>query len=407
MQTASGTPVKSPEKLTVALVWSQFAAYHIDRCEAVAARLAGRADVLAIEIATTSTAYAWEPSGEVPGARKLTLFPGESYDSVSPWRRFRTLWRATRRADLVALGVSYATADAILLGWVLRLTGKQVVVFSETKFDDCRRSVWRELGKSLLLSCYSAAIVGGRRHIDYFRFLGFRRRQVLPGYDGVGLERIRRQAGGAIAPEGVPHEDRHFIFVGRFVDKKNLHRLVDGYARYVALAGSAQARRLVLVGSGDEGVALRGRVAELGIAGLVDLPGFLGAEGVSCALAGSLALLLVSGEEQWGLVVNEALALGLPAVVSQEVGSGDVLVRNLINGFVIESGSPDGMAQAMLALASDRSLWTRMAHASRDRAWLGDAERLADAVELLLYPNAAAASENLGRFAAEMEPAPR
>lgn len=399
--------MKSPEKPTIALVWSQFAAYHVDRCEAVAGRLAGRAEVLAIEIATTSAAYAWEPSGEVPGARKLTLFPGESYDSIGPWRRLRALFRATRRADLVALGVSYATVDAILLSWVLRLMGKQVVVFSESKFDDCRRSVWRELGKGVILSCYTAAIVGGRRHIDYFRFLGFRRRQVLPGYDGVGLDRIRRQAGGGVAPEGLPHADRHFIFVGRFVDKKNLHRLVDGYARYVALAGPGKARRLLLVGSGEEENALRTRLAEHGADGLVDLPGFLGAEAVSRALAGSLALLLVSSEEQWGLVVNEALALGLPAVVSREVGSGDVLVRNLVNGFVIESGSPEGMAQAMLALASDPARWARMAHASRDRAWLGDADRLADAMEILLYPNAAAASDRLERFAAEMEPAPR
>ena len=119
-------------------------------------------------------------------------------------------------------------------------------------------------------------------------------------------------------------------------------------------------------------------------------------------LAKSLALVLVSREEQWGLVVNEALAFGLPVIISPAVGSGDVLVRNLFNGFVIENGSTDGLAQAMTILSGNEKDWQRMGQASRARAWLGDTERLADAVELLLDPGAAGAAECIAAFRAEM-----
>ncbi|MDP9057072.1 MAG: glycosyltransferase [Pseudomonadota bacterium] len=382
----------------VALLWSQFAAYHVDRCEAVAARLAGRAEVIAVEVATTSTTYAWAPSGEVAGARKVTLFPGESRESIAPLRLLYRQFRLLRRCRMVFLGVGYNEVDIILLSWLLRLCGVYVVTFSESKFDDLPRRAGFELGKALALLPYRAAVVGARRHMDYFRFLGFHRRAVLPGYDSVRLARVLAQGGGVPAPAGTPHGQRHFIFIGRFVEKKNLGDLIEGYAAYCAAAGSA-AHRLVLVGAGPQEPAIRARIAALCITDKVDMPGFLGPEGVSRLLADALALALVSSVEQWGLVVNEALAFHLPVIVSGAVGARDALVQNLVNGYVIDNGSATGIAQAMTALA-DEANWRRLVTGSRDLAWLGDTERLADAVELLFDPGANAAAIRIARFKA-------
>lgn len=388
--------VAQKKPVSVAIVAAQFAAYHIDRCEAVARRFQGRGKVLAVEVATTSKVYAWAPSGEVAGATKITLFPGQSYNDNSAWARFVALFRCVRSCDLVAMGIPYSDPTAILLSWALRLVGVRVIVLSESKFDDGPRSVRFELFKSLVLSCYHAAIVGGARQIAYFRFLGFRRRIVLPGYDGVSVDRLRAQ-GGVLAPAGAAFEERPFIFVGRFVGKKNLLTLIDGYARYVGTAGAA-AHKLVLVGSGDLEDAIRQRIAALNIADMVIFPGFLSAEEVSRMLAGSLALVLVSGEEQWGLVVNEALAFGLPAIVSTEVGSRDALVRNLVNGYVVEPGSADGIAASMRAMTASREAWEAMVAASHARAWMGDTDRLADAVELLLAPTNGPARARCDQF---------
>jgi len=395
-------PARKPR---IALVWAQFASYHVDRCEAVARRLAGRAEVLGVEVATTSADYAWAPSGEIAGARKLVLFPGQSFDAVSPWSRYRAMLRAVRGCDMVCIGLGYGDPDAILLSWTLRLIGKRVVVLSESKFDDVARNVWFEALKALLLSCYNAAIVGGARHLAYFRFLGFRRRPVLVGYDGVGTERVRREA-GATGPEAAPWAGRPFIFVGRFVEKKNLFALIDGYRAYSAQDSSP--RELVLAGSGPLEAALKDHAERSGLAGHVRFTGFLSSAEVSRLMASALALMLVSGEEQWGLVVNEALSLGLPVIVSTAVGARDALVRNLINGFVVEPNSPEGVAAAMAMLASDEGLWSRMSAASRARAPLGDCERLADAVELLFDPaNAAAAGARHREFLQDLEPSTR
>ena len=382
----------------VALLWSQFAAYHVDRGEAVAKRLAGRAEVIAVEVATTSTTYAWAPSGAVAGARKLTLFPGESWEAIAPLRRLWRQFRALRRCRMVCLGVGYNEPDIIVLAWLLRVWGVYVVALSESKFDDMPRRVARELAKALALLPYRAAVVGAGRHMAYFRFLGFRRRPVLPGYDGVALARVLAQGGGVTAPGGIAHGQRHFIFVGRFVAKKNLGELIAGYGAYCAAAG-AGAHRLVLVGAGPEEAAMRARIAALGIADRVDFPGFIGAEQVARLLADALALTLVSTVEQWGLVVNEALAFHLPVIVSGAVGARDALLRNGVNGYVVEAGSCAGIATAMAAMA-DEAQWRRLVAGSRDLAWLGDSERLADAVELLFDPGASAAAARIAAFKA-------
>lgn len=384
--------------MSVALVWTQFAAYHMDRCEAVGRRLQGRARVLAVEVATTSSVYAWEPSGEIAGTNKLTLFPGAAYEQIPPLRRFRRQFAALRRCDVVFTGVSPAEPDMIALSWLLRLWGVRVIALNESKFDDMQRSARFELMKSMVLAAYRGAIVGATRHVAYYRFLGFKRRRVLPGADGVGVDRIRAEAASA-APG--PFTQRPFLYVGRFVAKKNLLTLVDGYARYVTQAGPG-ARTLVLAGSGELEPALRARVAELGLGDRVSFPGFLRAEEVSRKLAEAVALLLVSSEEQWGLVVNEALAAGIPVIVSDQVGSRDALVRNLVNGFTVPPHSVEAIAAAMLAMTRDEAQWQAMAQASRDKAWLGDAERFADAVELMIDPSAEPAASRIQLFAEEM-----
>ena len=381
----------------IALLFTQFSAYHIDRCEAVARRFAGRAEVLVVEVATSSATYAWDASGAVNGARKVTLFPGQSYDSVGwlrrLWAQLKTLWRC----DSVLVGIGYNEPDIIVLTWLLALLGVRVIMLSESKFDDKPRRIGMELGKALILAPYHAGIVGGHRHLAYFRFLGFHRRVLLPGYDTVDLARVRAMGGGVAAPEGVPYASRDFIFVGRFVDKKNLVELVEGYALYAKVAGQS-ARRLVLIGSGPKEPAIRARAEELGVTDQIDFPGFLGAEAVAQRLSQGLALVLPSAEEQWGLVVNEALAFGLPAIVSPAVGSGDLLVRNLINGYVIELNAPAGLAAAMTALATDEPRWRSMVAASHARAWLGDTERLADAAEALIAPGNAAAAQGISHM---------
>ena len=212
----------------IGILFAQFAAYHVDWIEAAARLLAGRAEVIAVEVAQASATCAWVPSGKVQGATKRVLFTGEPYERIGKWRRFRAQYAALKDCDTVFVGIGYNEPDILALACALRLRGRRVVLMSESKADDFPRHRLRETIKAMLLLPITAALVDGPRQVAYMRALGFARRRVETGYDGVSIERVR-------ALGGVPRiaaRDRPFVFVGRFVPKKNIVFLVEAFARY-------------------------------------------------------------------------------------------------------------------------------------------------------------------------------
>ena len=180
----------------------------------------------------------------------------------------------------------------------------------------------------------------------------------------------------------MPHGERHFTAVARFVPKKNLFLLLEAYALYRRRAG-AEPRRLVLCGDGPLMDDLRADADRRDLGDLVSFPGFVQTDEVARLLASSLALVLPSTEEQWGLVVNEALAMGVPVLVSDNVGARDTLVRTAVNGYVFEPDNGEGLSRLMERLAGDEGEWRRLSEAAARFAPLGDVARFVDGVRVL------------------------
>lgn len=378
MEQASDQGERPPVR--VAILFTQFAPYHVDRIAAAARRLEGQAEVLGVEVADGSHTYAWVRSSDVPGARKVTLFAGARYEDLTVAAKMRAIRAAVRGCEVVFVGIPYSDPAIIGLSWLWRAGGKRVVLMTESKADDAPRRWWREAGKRMLLRAYDAAMVGGPRQVAYLRALGFGGRTICEGYDTISVTRLRQLAGG----EPVRWAERPFLFVGRFVDKKNLFGLLAGYARYVAASGKG-ARRLVMAGDGPLRDALQQRARELGVETLIDWPGFLDAAATARTIDRALALCLVSTTEQWGLVVNEAVALGVPVIISANVGARETLVRDGESGIVLErADDPAELAQAMRAMAQDEGRWEDMRAAGKALAPAGDVARFAAAAAKLI-----------------------
>ena len=140
-----------------------------------------------------------------------------------------------------------------------------------------------------------------------------------------------------------------FLFAGKFVPKK---RPWD-FAR--ALVGASSSTRRVwglMVGDGPLRPALQATATAQGWP--LHFAGFLNQTEMPKAYVASDALVLPSdGRETWGLVVNEAMACGLPAIVSDQVGCGPDLVRSSVSGEVFRCGDVDGLAAVLTRLADD------------------------------------------------------
>ncbi|HMR32550.1 MAG TPA: glycosyltransferase [Geminicoccaceae bacterium] len=362
-------------------VWQHLGAYHADRLRALEAALGSRFEIVGIELASTSEKYAWGEYRGPLGFRRVTLFPGVAAERTSPWRRFRRLLGTVRELRPSAVFLCNVNEpETIALAAVCRLLRLRVFALLGAKFDDHDRGALLEAAKMPLMRLFHGGIAGGSINVAYYRFLGMPADRLHPGYETIDIERIRASAGAPPAPDGLPFADRHFTIVARLVPEKNLARAISAYARYRAMAG-AGARELHLCGSGVLEPALRAQAAN--IEG-IRFCGFLDAQAIARELASSLCLMLPSLSEPWGLVVNEAFAMGVPVLCSDNVGARHDLVRTAVNGYVVEPGNVAGLARLMLAIAGDERHWRGLAVEARDAAPLGDVAQFVRSVSRLV-----------------------
>lgn len=366
-------------------VWDNFGPLHADRCNAVATRFEGAHQVIGIELAGQSKVYDWLPENGTH-FRKLTLVTGRSIEDIPLLKRFtKTLGTCLSFGHKSRYFLCHYQDPAIfLVALTLRAVGRQVFTMGCSKFDDYPRKVSREVAKAFMYFPYNGALASGVRSRDYMRFMGFKPERIQSAYNSVSLARIRELSAAPIAPEGMTFRERHFTLVARFVAKKNISMAVEAMKFYAAQVPNP--RTLHIFGTGPLEAELRYQAREAGIEKLVHFRGFLQTREISKAYGKSLALLLPSIEEQFGNVIPEAQAMGLPVILSDNCGGRDLLVRSGVNGFIIESDNPEGMAFFMKLLSEDEALWRRMCVNSQRFVDRADSARFAEAVEALLAP---------------------
>jgi glycosyltransferase involved in cell wall biosynthesis len=103
----------------------------------------------------------------------------------------------------------------------------------------------------------------------------------------------------------------------------------------------------VLLGDGPLKSDLCRLVSDLGLNACVHLPGFKQYHELPVYYGLASAFVHASTTEQWGLVVNEAMASGLPVLVSNRCGCAQDLVKDGTNGFTFDPCNVEQMAELM------------------------------------------------------------
>lgn len=373
MPGSAGSDARPP----LVLLWENFGPYHHDRARALAAR--GH-EVHGIELATSSRDYHWDR--QEAAATYTVQVVDDGSRPVGHWRQLagmvRLCWRTGARHVFLC---HYDRTTVLIAATILRLGRRRVFTMVDSKFDDYPRVLWRELVKSLYLRPYSGALVASRRSREYLAFLGFRRRPIAQGYDTIDIGRFAAPIAATDA-DAVPFAERPFVVVARLVPKKNIATVLTAFAAY--RAAHPDGRELHIIGYGPLREELEERARALGIDGAVRFAGTQQTAEVARVLAGGLVLILASTEEQFGLVVNEALAAGAPVIVSAAAGAVDELVDNLANGIIVDPRDPDSIVRAMAYVSADELRWRRMRERARASAVRGDVARFCDGVAELI-----------------------
>lgn len=182
------------------------------------------------------------------------------------------------------------------------------------------------------------------------------------------------------------------VCVARLIERKGQHHLIEAVRR---LADMDVDIRLSLVGEGDSQPEYEALARRLGVEQQVHFVGYVPRERIPACFASAHVFALPSYSEGMSIAALEAMAAGLPVVLSRTGGT-DELVEEGVNGLTFDWADVDTLVSHLRRLAYDRDLARRMGAASRVRATNFSWDTIADRY-LELFSSPALQMVPLGR----------
>lgn len=221
--------------------------------------------------------------------------------------------------------------------WACRRAGVPCLVRGEA--NDLRPRAWWKRGmQRALVQQYAGCLAIGRANAEFYRVRGVPERRLFSAPYCVENDRFasagdppRRAA--AREKWRIPADRVCYLFSGKFIDKKHPLELLHAF-KDADIGGQAV---LLMVGDGPLRAECEALVRKHNLA--VTFAGFLNQGEILDAYDASDCLVLPSDAgETWGLVVNEAMAAGKPALVSHLAGCSQDLVADAGTGEIFPFG---------------------------------------------------------------------
>lgn len=332
--------------MKIALLFRSFGPYHLARLRAAR----NRHDILALEHAAIDADYDWDVQAEKREAGVITLTSHE---------RSRPLAVELKSFEPDAIAIpGYSEPFALAALRTSRALGIPTILMSDTHSGTARADIVRNIAKRKVISLFQAALVAGSVHARYLASLGFPASKIAIGYDVVDN---RHFAPITTSLPTLETPTPYFFACSRFTEKKNLEGLIAAFARY-RRATPEGGWDLVVAGEGP----LRAKLEDLrqasGYAASIHFVGHKTYAQLPSIYRAASAFIHPSLRDEWGLVVNEAMAAGLPVLVSDGAGCSSELVESGVNGFTCDPSDVDGLAALMHRMAT-----------ARDRRAMGEA----------------------------------
>lgn len=187
-----------------------------------------------------------------------------------------------------------------------------------------------------------------------------------PEYKPTGSTEEIAAAAGAI---GLEPGQRWICYVGGFNPHKHVDLVVRAHAALVAAGGSPPIQLLLVGGHGDrfhrDLEPIHTAIAECGTEALVHWTGFVPDAQLALLHRGSLALVLPSASEGYGLPAIEAAACGTPVIATVNSPLPQLLAGG---GIFVEPGNLEALGRAMITLCADETRRREMGREALRRA---------------------------------------
>jgi glycosyltransferase involved in cell wall biosynthesis len=317
-----------------------------------------------------------------PTQRRWLVYKDEiefSYEVLPAWRcRWggwhilvnRGMWSALERFQpnsILCGGYNYPAFWEALI-WAKFHPVCFAAWIESTSRDQRNPSVLAEFVKRRFIRNCNSFAVPGKSAFEYVTSMGVPAERIHTAPNAVdnrrfaNLARLAREREAQRRTElGLP--PRYFVYAGRVTREKGVFHLLEAYTRLDPELRSEVG--LVLVGEETAKNELMQNAAKV-YPGTMVFPGFAQRDQLAAFYALADALVFPTLSDTWGLVVNEAMACGLPIIASDVAGCVADLVQDGENGYVIPSANVGKLAEAMAAFARDPKLASRMGqHSTR------------------------------------------
>lgn len=258
----------------------------------------------------------------------------KSYEKRNKLKVFTSLLNEVRNLKFKKIVFSgWETKEASLLSFILPKNKNGIVIESSILETKKSFSIW--MLKRLILSRAAFAFPSGELQKRILYKAGYKGNIYVT--HGVGITNYQARTENMSLP--VSSENTTFVYVGRIAAEKNIRLLLDTF--------NHNKYKLIIVGEGY----LEKEMKEIA-SDNIHFSGYVNNVKLASIYAKSDCFILPSISEPWGLVIEEALANGLPVIVSNKVGCHFDLVNDN-NGIVFDIDDTSSLSIAIDHMAKN------------------------------------------------------
>ncbi len=318
--------------MRIVSIHTDFCLYWPARLQALSEKLTSDGhEFSVIEISGKGNFYAFAKPKVQEGLSWTCLFPDKKMEEISSERISKILEKKLDELnpDVIMAGAIAFPSGAIATRWAKK-RGKGIVIFDDARMLDVPRNFIVNYIKKIIYRNVDAIFCPTPDWNQTFFYWGFKQEQLFYGMDVVDNNFWKNDLSDGVSKLKFP--EKYILSIGRQVNKKNFLFLIKAFDQYVK--SSDLNISLVLVGDGEEHICLENYVKDNNIRNVHFFPFMSQLELREVYQNADLFVLPSLYGETWGLVVNEAMASGLPIAISSQVGCSSTLVGINENGYL-------------------------------------------------------------------------
>jgi len=273
------------------------------------------------------------------------------------------------KTDIV-ICVGYVPLTPIISFLFCKIFKKPFIMWSGTiiKSEQSKKNIFKRFAKKIIIKKSNAYLAYGSYAKDFLIKYGAKDKNIFicsnavdNEYFSQGCKRHGREIEKIKEQLGV-RDNKIILYVGQLIKRKGVFDLLKAFK---LIKKEVQNVSLLIIGNGPIEIKLKQYCRENDLVDVIFV-GFRQKDELIKYYAIADIFVLPSSNEVWGLVINEAMACGLPIITTNKVGASGDIVKNGINGYIIEPKNLEMLSEKILKILKNDNIRKQFGQKSKE-----------------------------------------